>query len=145
MSTDYDFCQFLDHLAVDVKSKNGLILTDWESGFLATYVGLPTQAFHFTEGRRRAVDRMWRRYGAEINFPHPLDCVSQRSIIPQSGPDGCEYLVRDEGRQRRCNSPATCQEPGKLRYCAMHGEAVERDMKRAGKKIALIKFPCKFP
>ena len=141
MITDHQFCQFLDRIAADVKSKNGLVLTEWESNFLGTYLGLPTGAFHFTEGRRKAVDRMWRRYGAELNFPHPLDTATERPKIPAADPDGCEYLVRDEGRQSRCNSPAEFQEPGHLRYCRMHAEAVELALKRSGKRIALIKFP----
>jgi hypothetical protein len=140
MIADCQFAEFLDKLAADVKCRNGIILTEWESQFVGTYIGLPTNAFHFTEGRRKAVDRMWRRYGAELNWPHPLDAVHERPKMAKADPTGCEYLVRLDGVQQRCNGPATCQEPGKLRYCAMHGEAVERDMKRAGRRIALIKF-----
>jgi len=48
----------------------------------------------------------------------------------------CQFLNRSH-----CNSPAEFQEPGRLRYCRMHAEAVELAMKRSGKRIALIKFP----
>lgn len=143
MITDDKFCAFLDRLAVDVRGKNGIILNEWESGFLATYVGLPTGAFFFTDARRKAVDRMWRRHGADLNFPHPLDCVPQRPTIPNADLTGCEYLVRDDdqgGRLRRCNATATCREPGRLRYCDAHGEAVVQAMKRAGQTLRLVKF-----
>ncbi len=141
MIPDDKFCQFLELLASNVKGKNGLILTEWESQFLGTYLGLPTGAFYFTEGRRAAMDRMWRRYGPELNHPHPLDRVTERPTLAPADAEGCEYLVREDGRQQRCNVPAEFQEPGRLRYCRMHGEAVVRDMKRAGKTVRLIKFP----
>ena len=138
---DDQFVEFLNALAADVKSKNGVILTAWESDFLGTYIGLPTGAFHFTEGRRAAIDRMWRRYGAEINHPHPLDRVTERPRLADADPAGCQYIVRDEERrQRRCNEPATCREPGRLRYCSDHAEAVQRELKRSGKSIALVKI-----
>ena len=138
---DQQFTEFLQKLAADVRSKNGVLLTAWESDFLGTFLGLPTGAFHFTDARRAAVDRMWRRYGGEINFPHPLDVVHERPAIPPADPSGCQYLVRDEERrQRRCNEPATCQEPGRLRYCELHGEAAVQAMKRAGQTLRLVKF-----
>ena len=139
---DQQFVEFLNALAADVKSKNGVLLTAWESDFLGTFLGLPTGAFHFTEGRRAAVDRMWRRYGAEINHPHPLDEVTERPKLPDADPSGCQFIVRDEERrQRRCNEPATCREPGRLRYCELHGEEVRKAMKIAGQSIALVRFP----
>ena len=137
MITDQQFVEFLNLLAADVRGKNGIILTAWESDFVNTFCHLPNGAFHFTDPRRQAVDRMWRRYGAELNHPHPLDRVAERPAIPAADAGGCEYLVKgDDGRQHRCNEPATCREPGRLRYCEMHGAAV----KRACPKIALVDF-----
>ena len=140
MINDQQFCGFLDALAADVKRPNGLILTDWENDFLGTYVGLPTGAFHFTEGRRKAVDRMWRRYGAELNHPHPLDAVtSDKGRV--ASPAGCEYKVRgDDGRQSPCNEPATRQRQNGFRYCSEHADQVQQEMKRLGKTITLVPF-----
>jgi hypothetical protein len=141
MITDQQRLEFMQKLAADVRGKNGIVLPEWESHFLASFLQSSRPAFWFTDGRRKATDRMWARYGPELNHPHPLDMVTERPKMAPADADGCEYLIRDEGRQRHCNDPATCQEPGKLRYCTMHGEAVVRDLKRAGKRIALIKFP----
>ena len=137
MITDYQRVEFLNRLAVDVRCKNGIILPEWENNFLTSFINFPVVHF-FTDGRRSATDRMWMRYGPEINWPHPADRVTERPRLAAADPTGCEYLVREDGRQRRCNEPATCQEPGRLRYFQMHAEAVQRDMKRAGKTIALV-------
>ena len=144
MINDHQRFEFMSKLATDVRSKNGILLPEWESRFLASWMQSSRQTLWFTEGRRVATDRMWARYGAELNHPHPLDAVLVRPTIPPADADGCEYLVRGDddrcGPPHRCNEPATCQEPGRLRYCAMHGASVVRDMKRAGKSIALINF-----
>ena len=143
MITDQQRCEFLDKLAVSARAADGVLLTNWESEFLASYIRQPQPAFFSpggapSQGRRDSVNRMWMKYGGEIGLPHPLDRVSEATPIAPADADGCEYIVRDEGRQRRCNEPATCREPGKLRYCAAHGEAVVKDCKRAGIKISLI-------
>ena len=143
MITDFQLCDFLKKLGENAAGKNGVLLPEWESHFLASFLEAGARVNWFTEGRRLATDRMWRRFGPEINWPHPADCVSatKREIAPASA-DGCEYLVRDAGGpQRRCNDPATVQEPGRLRYCSMHGEAAVAAMKRAGKTLRLINFP----
>ena len=94
MITDHQFCQFLDRLAADVKSKNGLILTEWENQFLGSWLNRCRQSpGWFTEGRRAATDRMWMRYGPEINWPHPADLVTERPRLADADPAGCEYLV----------------------------------------------------
>ena len=133
--------EFMNRLVADQRGKNSLNLTEWEERFLSGF----SQAYRgwawFTEGRIKSVDRIWRRYGPEMNFPHPLDTVHERPKMAPADSGGCEYLVRDEGRQRRCNDPATCREPGRLRYCEVHGRAVEQECKRSGIKIALVKYP----
>lgn len=138
MITDIQFSEFLDKLAADVKRPNGLILTDWEAEFLKTYDRLPNHRFHFTDGRRTATDRMWRRYGAELNHPHPLDTVASDKL-PAASPEGCEYRVRgDDGRQAPCNEPATKQRQNGFRYCNAHADQVQQEMKRLGKTITLF-------
>ena len=142
MITDPMFIHFLERLHTSTRAKNGVLLTEWESAFLASWVNRCKQSpGWFTTGRRVALNKMWMRYGPEINWPHPMDRVSEAAPIAEASADGCEYLVREDGRQRRCNEPATCREPGKLRYCATHGQAVQQDCKRAGIKFCLVKFP----
>lgn len=138
MITDQQRLEFMRKLATDARGKNGVLLPEWENGFLASFLNSSRPSLWFTEGRRPVTDQMWMRYGADINHPHPLDRVTERPRIADADPTGCEYLVRLDGRQQRCNDPATCQEPGRLRYCAMHGEAVVLAMKRANKIIRLI-------
>lgn len=140
MITDYQYYEFLQKLLADQRKKNGLILGEWEQNFLASFSASSRQTLWLTEGRRAAVDRMWRKLGPELQFPHPLDTVHEQPRLAPADPSGCEYIVKD-GLQRRCNEPAEFQEPGRLRYCKIHAEAVELAMKRAGRKIALIKFP----
>lgn len=140
MMKDEQLCEFLKKLAANVALKNGVLLPEWESHFLGNFMEAGARVNWFTDGRRLATDRMWRRFGGEINWPHPSDTVTERPRMADADPTGCEYLVREDGRQRRCNEPATCQEPGRLRYCSMHGEVVVRDMKRAGKTLRLINF-----
>jgi len=136
--TDQQRVEFLNKLVAAVRGKNGLVLPEWENNFVASFIRFASARF-FTDGRRVATDRIWMRYGPEINWPHPLDYVTERPAIADADPTGCEYLVRDEGGpQRRCNEPATCCEPGRLRYCAMHGDAVVKAMKFAGKTIRLV-------
>jgi hypothetical protein len=141
MINDQHLCEFLNALAVNVKRDDGVLLTEWEKSFLGSYVGLPTGAFHFTPARRQAVDRMWRKYGPDLELPHPLDRVSERPKIAEADPTGCQFLMREDGRQRRCNDPAEFVEPGRLRYCRQHGEQATADCKRAGITLRLIKFP----
>ena len=141
MITNLQLSEFLKKLAADVAGKNGVLLPDWESGFLASFMEAGARVTWFTEGRRQATERMWQRFGPEINHPHPSDTVTERPRMDDADPTGCEYLVKDEGRQRRCNEPAICQEFGRLRYCQMHGDAAVLAMKRSGKTLRLIRFP----
>jgi hypothetical protein len=141
MITDLQYLNFLHALLADQRGKNALALTEWENDFVGSFAQSAQSARWITEGRRKSIDRLWRRYGAELNHRHPLDCVPQRQSIPEADTDGCQYLVRDEGRQLPCNNPAEFCEPGRLRYCQLHAEAVEKAMKRAKKSFALVKYP----
>lgn len=143
MITNAQAIGFLNHLSADQQGKNALVLTEWEQEFLASYQRTYRAWQWLTDGRVESVDRMWRRYGAELNFPHPLDDVNGKPKLAAADPTGCEYLVRPEpgARQQPCNAPAEFRQPGKLRYCPTHAEAVEQAMKRAGKKFTLVKFP----
>lgn len=132
---------FMNRLVADQRGKNSLNLTQWEEQFVASFSQAYRSWSWFTEGRVKSVDRIWRRYGAELNFPHPLDTVVERPKLPDAEPGCCQYILRDAGRQTRCNEPATCREPGRLLYCADHGRAVQQDCQRAGIKIALINYP----
>ena len=140
MINDQQFCEFLNALAVNVKRADGLLLSEWEQLFLGNYIGLPTGAFHFTPARRQAVDRMWRKYGADLELPHPLERVSERPPMAEADPNGCEYIVREDGRQSCCNSPAEFVEPGRLRYCRLHAGAATGECQRAGITFRLIQF-----
>ena len=133
----------MQRLAADVRKANGILLPEWESNFLASFRQSSRPSLWFTEGRRKITDRMWMRFGPDIGLPHPLDTVSATRRIPDADPDGCQYQVRPDGggAQVPCNEPAEYREPGKLRYCKLHAEAVELAVKRAGKRIALVKFP----
>jgi hypothetical protein len=134
--------EFMNLLLEDQQGKDSLNLTPWEQEFLASYNRAHRHWQWMTDPRAEAADRMWRRYGPELNHPHPLDTVSDRRKLADADPDGCEYLVKEYGTpQRRCNDPAEYQEPGRMRYCKLHAETVQEAMKRSGKRIALIKFP----
>lgn len=145
MISDLQYYEFLRKLLADQRGKNSLNLTEWEQRFIGSFSMAERQTIWLTgdlkSGRRASVDRMWRRYGAELNFPHPLDIVTERPKMAEADPGCCQYVVRDEGRQYRCNDPAEFQEPGQLIYCDKHARAVEQDCKRAGIRVSLIKFP----
>ena len=142
MITDLQLIEFLRRLVLDQRGKNSLNLTDWEAQFLGSFSMAERQSLwltgDFNRGRRASVDRLWRRYGMQLNFPHPLDRATQRAAIPDAVPGGCQYLVKLDGPQQPCNEPATCREPGRLRYCAAHGQMVEQAHKRRGKTVALV-------
>lgn len=145
MITDAQRVEFMNKLVASVRSPKGVLLSEWENEFVASFIRFPHTGFfiHFggpSIGRQQAVDRMWMRYGGEVNHPHPMDSVPERPTIPNADPAGCQYIIRDDGRQRRCNEPATCQDPGQLRYCQMHGEAVVKAMKQMNRTMRLINF-----
>jgi hypothetical protein len=137
MITDLQFMAFLEKLAADQRGKNRLNLTEWEDNFIRTYMSCGG-GFFLTAGRRAAIDRMWRKLGPELGHLHPLDTVTERPTMAPADPTGCEYLVRLDGRQQRCNEPATLRESGRLRYCHMHGEAAVKAMERSGRTLRLV-------
>ena len=139
--TDLQRAKFMELLLAAARDEYGLLLTPWEQDFVASYTHTQQYWRWFTPGRRAATDNLWRKYGAELKHPFPTDLVNERPKMADADPEGCQYVVKDEGRQRRCNDPAEFQEPGRLRYCRAHGEAVEKDCKRANISIRLIKFP----
>ena len=146
--TDAQRVEFLTKLLADMRGKNGLVLPPWENEFVLSFNRFPRVGW-FTPGgresidRRNSTDKIWMRYGPDIHWPHPADTVTERPKMAEADADGCEYIVKDEetARQRRCNDPAEFREPGRLRYCKLHAEAVELAMKRAKKSFCLIKFP----
>lgn len=140
MITDSQYYEFLRKLLADQRGKNSLNLTEWESQFLGSFSMAQRQTLWLTEGRRKSVDRMWMKYGPDLNLPHPLDHITERESIANADPGCCQYIIKDEGRQRRCNDPAEFQEPGRLLYCRPHAEAVEQECKRANIRIALVAY-----
>lgn len=137
MITNQQYLGFMQALAADQQKQNGLLLNDFEREFLASWVKSDQQVQWFTPRRNLVIDRMWMRYGGELNLPHPADRITERPKIADADPEGCQYIVKDETGQHRCNDPATCREPGRLRYCEMHGDVV----RKACKGTALVKFP----
>jgi len=145
VSTDLQLLGFMQALAANVRGKNGVLLTDWESKFLASFLHSSRPSLWFTSGRRGPTELMWKRYGGEINHPHPTDCVSATNReTDQASPDGCEFWMKTDGLsgslQRRCNETAEMVGRRGLRYCRMHADEVIKNMKRAGKSIELRPF-----
>ena len=138
MITDHQYHEFLILQLADQQGKNPLLLSEWESHFLASFRASNRQSLWLTEGRRKSVDRMWMKYGGELAHPHPLDTVAAKPTPAPADPTGCEFLVRgDDGRQQRCNEPAVCREvrggrPIGLRYCQMHRDQIDQSHRRRG-------------
>lgn len=140
MITNPQAIEFMNRLALGQRSRSALVLTEWEQEFLASY-GRAYRPFQWITDRRVGViEKLWRRHGAELGFPHPLDSVNNTPKPAAADPTGCEYLVRLDGRQQCCNAPATLQQPGGLRYCGTHGEAAVDGVKRLGKILRLVKI-----
>ena len=140
MITNQQLCGFMNALAANVRGKNGLILSDWENDFLTSYLILACPQW-FTPGRRASAEKLWMRYGGEINQPHPLDAAGPvNRTSDEASPDGCEFWMKDEGRQRRCNEPAELVGRRGLRYCRMHADEVIKNMRREGRSIELRPF-----
>ena len=100
----------------------------------------------FTEGRRQATERMWLKYGAELNHPFPTDDVriSARpapAALPVAARDGCMYFVKDDSRRLVCcNAPATKENRAGFRYCDDHAHIAVQAMKQKGGDMALRKY-----
>ena len=122
-----------------------LNISDWEGGFIETFLGCYRDWQFWTPGRRESTDKMRMKYGAEpeIKMPFPL-AETTASPVPPADAAGCEFMVRAEGRQQRCNAPAAKMRQNGFRYCADHAEAVQRDVKkRTGRTMMLFPFRSK--
>lgn len=142
---DFERCKFMEKLIASVSSDDGLLVTDWEDQFLRSYAG--TQQYHrwFTPGRRSATDRLWQKYGSMIDLPFIPVPSNGAGQMAEADPTGCEFLVRrQDGQcgsyQCRCNEPAELMRANGFRYCGAHADQVQRDLKRTGKVIHLVKF-----
>ena len=157
MSTDLQLLGFMQALAANVRSKNGVLLTDWESQFLASFLHSSRPSLWFTSGRRGPTDLMWKRYGGEINHPHPSESLDPTAsgrpdangLAAQAAPDGCEFWIKADGLsgslQRRCNETAELVGRRGLRYCRMHADEVVKNMRRAGMSVELRPFKTSTP
>ena len=140
MITNQQFIHFLEKLHASTRAENGVLLTEWENKFLASWLNRCRQSpGWFTTGRREAVNKMWMNYGGEINWPHPMDNVTAVKI-PDADADGCEFYVKLDGVQQHCNAPAAFVNRNKFRYCAEHAEQVQKDLTRRGGHMELRPF-----
>ena len=115
-----------------------VILSDWEKRFYASW-STAHLADWYSDGRKKSVEAMWRKYGAMINHPFPGDLVTAVKI-PDADPDGCEYFVKLDSVQQHCNAPAAFVNRNNFRYCSEHAEQVQKDLKRLGGAMALQRF-----
>ncbi len=134
--TDYERQLFLEKL-----HGSQLILSEWEQRFISGYWGAARRGLWFTPGRRESADKMRMKYGAEpdIAMPFPLAESTPSQIAPADA-GCCEFIMRDEGRQRRCNDPAEYQRQSGFRYCENHADEVKADVKRRGIKMTLFPY-----
>lgn len=125
--------------------QSDLVVTDWEAEFIASFLNSYRWYMWFTPGRIAACDKMILKYGhePEIGF----DFTPTRPVeFPAVHPNGCQFLVNaadNDRRQKPCNEPATKMRRNGFRYCDVHAEQVQRDLKRIGKIIEL--FPARLP
>ena len=112
-----------------------VLLTDWEKQFYASWAKAPL-ADWYSDGRKKSVEAMWRKYGAMINHPFPGDLVTAVKI-PEADADGCEFFVKLDSVQQHCNAPAAFVNRNNFRYCEAHAEQVQKDLKRRGAVMAL--------
>ena len=143
--TDLQRLEFFQKLNEAVKGANGLLLSDWEGNFLASWRLSARPALWFTEGRRKAVDRMWMKLGGEINHPYPSDDATVKKPAPAALPvaerGGCMYFVNGENRQlQRCNVPATKENRAGFLYCEEHALVAQKAVKQKGGEMALRNY-----
>jgi len=135
--TDQERCVFLRKL-----DGSELLVSDWESRFIESFLRAANPTLWFTPGRRVSADKMRMKYGREpeIKMPFFSDPVAA-PFVPEADPTGCQFMVRDEDRrQRPCNAPAAWQRLNGFPYCESHAEAVRSDLKRRGKVLHLVSF-----
>ncbi len=122
-----------------------LVVSDWEARFIASFLDSNRPATWFTPGRRESCDKMWMKYGHEREIGQPYVYADHakpvKAVIPPADPTGCEYLVKLDGVQQRCNLPAEWQSPGGFRYCQGCAEIAKELCERMKKNFRLVKFP----
>lgn len=140
--TDYEREQFLRKLDKTARLANGLIISTWEWNFISSYFRSSRPSLWFTPPRRVATDKMRMKYGTEpeIAMPYP-PAPAAPARLPEADPHGCQFLVREDGRQQPCNAPAEKMRQNGFRYCAAHAEAIQRDLQRLKKTMHL--YPVK--
>jgi hypothetical protein len=123
---------------VSASAANLLILEDWEKGFLSSWRASSRPSLWFIGGRKEATDKLWRKYGLEINYPFPV-AHDVRSAVPAADPNGCEFLVKNEAGQinQPCNEPATLVNSHGFRYCDEHGQQARNAIKHRGVRMEL--------
>ncbi len=106
--TDLDRAKFMELLLESARGEHGVLPTDWESAFLASYTHTQQYWRWFTPGRRQGTDNLWRKYGPEINHPFPgaAAVTAKQPFAIAAVAGGCEFFVKLDGRQQRCNEPA---------------------------------------
>lgn len=139
MITDLQRAKFMELLLESSRAAEGVLLTDWESAFLTSYTHTQQYWRWFTDGRRQGTDNLWRKYAVEINHPFPAPPVTRH--LPPATAEGCEFFVKIDGAQRRCNEPAVYVNKSGFRYCGLHGDAVQRDLRRRGGHMELKAYP----
>ena len=115
-----------------------VLLTNWERDFMTSFRIISCEQW-FSDGRKKSIEAMWRKYGSLINHPFPGGTTAA-TAIPAADADGCEYFVKLDGVQQRCNAPAVWINKNKFRYCDAHGEAVQKDLCRRGGHMELRPF-----
>lgn len=128
---------FMQKLCADVFGPNGLIVEDWERGFISSFRASSRPMLWFVGGRLESTDKLWRKYGQDIKMPYPLP-PREPATLPKADPDCCEYLVKGENRwMEPCNLPATKINSRGFLYCEEHGEQAQKAIARRGGKMEL--------
>lgn len=138
--TDAERVKFLFALAANVSLPNGLFISPWESNFLHSFTVDSRPSLWFTPPRRVAADKMRMKYGSEPEIGMPFPLPNSTARLPEAAAGCCQFIVRGDGLQRPCNTPAEQVRQNGFRYCAAHAEAVQRDLQRRGKSLALSPF-----
>jgi len=138
--TNPERLKFMTALATDVFGPNGLLVEDWERGFVASFRASSRPSLWFIGGRLESTDKLWRKYGLEINLPFPPPLAAPQDRTIKADVDGCEFIVMDRSRwpaQHPCNEPATKVNSRGFRYCDTHGEQAQKAMARRGGRMEL--------
>ena len=96
MTTELELYGFLAALLKDQRSDNPLQLSAWQNKFLSDYSYAQRQSIWLTDGRRKSVDNMWRRYGPDLKHPHPADAVLVKpdGYMPFKNLQNCPCFTR---------------------------------------------------